>query len=114
MYYENFEKLLKEKGVRPSDVAKATGIKTSTLTSWKQDKYTPKNDKLSLIADYFGVSVEYLTTGIEKSLDEKYGDDMTHLYALIRNDAELSKALHKYITLTKEKKKHVLELINFL
>lgn len=35
MYYENFEKLLKEKGVKPSDVSKATDIKTSTLTSWK-------------------------------------------------------------------------------
>lgn len=114
MYYENFEKLLKEKGVRPSDVAKATGIKTSTLTSWKQDKYTPKNDKLSLIADYFGVSVEYLTTGIEKSLDEKYGDDMTHLYALIRNDAELSKALNKYFTLSEDKRKHITDLIKFL
>lgn len=112
MYYENFEKLLKEKGVKPSDVAKATGIKTSTLTSWKQDKYTPKNDKLSLIADYFGVSVEYLTTGIDKSLDEKYGDEMTHLYALIRNDVKLATALHKYFSLSEEKKEYVVGLIN--
>lgn len=60
MYYDKFEKLCEEKGVRPSDVSKATGISTATLTSWKKGKYTPKNDKLQLIADYFGVSLSYI------------------------------------------------------
>ena len=72
------------------------------------------SSRIAEIANFLDVSMEFLMTGIEKSLDEKYGDDMTHLYALIRNDAELSKALHKYFTLTKDKKKHVLELIDFL
>jgi len=72
------------------------------------------SSRIAEIANFLDVSMEFLMTGIDKSLDEKYGDDMTHLYALIRNDAELSKALHKYMTLTKEKKKHVLELIDFL
>lgn len=112
--YEIYKELLDQKGLKNADVSRATGISNMTLSDWKNGKSKPKNDKLMLIADFLGVSVEYLTTGIEKSLDEKYGDDMTHLYALIRNDAELSKALHKYFTLTKDKKKHVLELIDFL
>lgn len=112
--YEIYKELLDQKGLKNADVSRATGISNMTLSDWKNGKSKPKNDKLMLIADFLGVSVEYLTTGIEKSIDEKYGDDMTHLYALIRNDAELSKALHKYMTLTKEKKKHVLELIDFL
>lgn len=66
MYYEQFEKLLAAKGVRPADVAKATGIQTATLTQWKKGAYTPKSDKLQKIADYFGVSLEYLTSGEEK------------------------------------------------
>lgn len=65
MYYENFEMLCNLKGVRPGTVSKATGISTATLTSWKQSKYTPKQDKLQLIADYFGVTVDYLMTGTE-------------------------------------------------
>ena len=112
--YEIYKELLDQKGLKNADVSRATGISNMTLSDWKNGKSKPKNDKLMLIADFLGVSVEYLTTGTEKSLDEKYGDEMTHLYALIRNDAELSKALHKYMTLTKEKKKHVLELIDFL
>lgn len=65
MYYENFEELCKSTNVKPSAVSRATGIHTATLTSWKQGKYTPKQDKLQLIADYFNVSVDYLMTGKE-------------------------------------------------
>lgn len=61
--YEIFEKLLKEHGVTAYRVAKETGVTTATLTSWKQGKYTPKREKLQKIADYFGVSLEYLMYG---------------------------------------------------
>lgn len=67
MYYDKFEKLCEEKGVRPSDVSKATGISTATLTSWKKGKYTPKNEKLQLIADYFGVSLSYIIGSEDKT-----------------------------------------------
>lgn len=59
--YEIFEELLKKNGVTAYKVAKETGITTATLTSWKQGKYTPKQEKLQKIADYFGVSLNYLS-----------------------------------------------------
>jgi transcriptional regulator with XRE-family HTH domain len=59
--YEKFEKLLEERGVTAYRVAKDTGINTATFTSWKQGKYTPKQDKLQTIADYFGKPLEYFT-----------------------------------------------------
>ena len=71
MYYEIFAKLCEERNVKPSDVSKATGISTATLTSWKKGKYTPKLEKLQLIADYFGVSVDYMMNG-EQSDDDYY------------------------------------------
>lgn len=61
--YEIFERLLSKKGVKVSDVCKETGISSSTFTDWKKGRYTPKQDKLQKIADYFGVSLEYLMTG---------------------------------------------------
>lgn len=72
MYYEIFEKLCTLNEVRPGTVSKATGISTATLTSWKQGKYTPKQDKLQKIADYFGVSLDYLMTGEEPENGERY------------------------------------------
>ena len=63
--YEIFEQLLKMNGITAYRVAKETGVTTATLTSWKQGKYTPKPEKMQKIADYFGVSLEYLMTGKE-------------------------------------------------
>ena len=60
MGYEIFDKLCKKHGVTAYHVAKSTGVSTATLSSWKVGRYTPKADKLQKIADYFGVSVDYL------------------------------------------------------
>ena len=61
--YEIFQKLLNEKGVKTSDVARATGISNMTFSDWKRGKCVSKIDKLQKIADYFGVTVEYIMTG---------------------------------------------------
>ena len=64
--YEIFESLLKKYGVTTYQVAKATGISTASFTGWKQGKWNFKQDKLQKIADYFGVTVDYLITGKEE------------------------------------------------
>lgn len=57
--YEKVERLMQEKGVKASDVAKAVGISSSVFTDWKKGRYTPKADKLYSIAKYFGVPMEF-------------------------------------------------------
>ena len=64
--YEIFVKLLEKYGVTAYKVSKATGIAGSTFTDWKTGRSTPKQDKLQKIADYFGVTVDYLMTGKEE------------------------------------------------
>lgn len=80
--YQRFEELLLDKGVTAYKVSKATGITTTTLTNWKKGKYVPKADKLQLIDDYFGVTLDYLMTGKESNigsflLDEMGKEDLT-------------------------------------
>lgn len=70
--YEYFENLLQKYGVTPYKVSKETGVSQSTLSDWKRGISTPKRDKLQKIADYFGVSLDYLTTGQEKDGGETY------------------------------------------
>ena len=70
--YEIFEKLCAENGVTPYRVCKETGITTASIINWKAGRYTPKQDKLQKIADFFGVSIEYLMTGEEKEGGERY------------------------------------------
>lgn len=63
--YEIFSMLLEKRNVKPADIAKATGIPPSTFSDWKAGRSEPKKEKLKKIADYLGVTVEYLDTGIE-------------------------------------------------
>lgn len=70
--YEIFEKLLKTTGLKAADVVRGTGLPSSLFSEWKRGKSNPKADKLQLIADFFGVSLEYLMTGEEKEGGETY------------------------------------------
>jgi len=63
--YENYCKLRDARGLKDADVAKGTGITKSTFSDWKSGRSIPKNEKMIKIADYFGVSVNYLMTGEE-------------------------------------------------
>lgn len=55
--YKNLENLLKERNLTIYKVAKDTNISTTTLYAWKHGEYTPKIDKLIVLAKYFGVNV---------------------------------------------------------
>lgn len=86
--YEIFEKLLLKYGVTAYRVAKETGITTATLTNWKKGKYTPKQDKLQKIADYFGVPLDYLTTGKESTEPKEKNSELT-----ARDERDIEKIL---------------------
>lgn len=57
--YEHYIELRDKKGVTDYRVSKDTGITKSTFTDWKNGRSQPKVDKLKILADYFGVSIEY-------------------------------------------------------
>ncbi len=72
--YEIYERLLKEKGLKSSDVSKATGIKPSTLSDWKHGRTKHLTQETAkLIADFLGVSTDYLVYGEEP--EQFYIDD---------------------------------------
>ena len=60
MFYDVFEKLCTEKGVKPGRAADEIGISRATVTNWKKNGYSPRRDILKKIAQYFGVSVDLL------------------------------------------------------
>ena len=64
--YEIFEQLLQKYGVTTYQVSKATGISQSTFSNWKSRRNLLSADKATLIANYFGVSLDYLMTGKEE------------------------------------------------
>lgn len=59
MFWEKYVKLCANKGTSPNAVAKELSISSGAVTNWKKGA-TPHDTKLKRIADYFGVSVDYL------------------------------------------------------
>lgn len=112
--YENFERIIKEKGITAYRVAKETGITTATLTSWKQGKYTPKMDKLQKIADYLGVTLGELTAEWEAATPaeiELFEKDATTPQPLTKREEELLEVFHK---LSVDQQEEVLRYGQFL
>ena len=85
--YEIFVKLLEKYGVTAYKVSKATGIAGSTFSDWKNGRSVPKQDKLQKIADYFGVTIDYLMSGKEEP--EKKGLALTP-----RDERDIAKDLN--------------------
>ena len=73
--YEIYCKLRDSRGLKDSDVVKATGITKSTFSDWKSGRSNPKNDKLQKIANYFDVSIDYLMTGEDSTKTELSAKD---------------------------------------
>ena len=70
MDYQIFENLLKLNGTTVYRVSKSTGISASTFTDWKNGRSVPKIDKIKLVADFFGVSLEYMMRGESAEMGE--------------------------------------------
>lgn len=70
--YENYEKILKERGLTNYKVSKDTGIAQSVLSTWKTKGTTPRADKLQILAEYLGVSVDYLLGVQQNAQPEEY------------------------------------------
>lgn len=56
--YERVQELSKKQGISVRELADKLGIGPTTLYKWKTQ--IPKSDILVKVADYFGVSVDYL------------------------------------------------------
>lgn len=59
--YEIFMQLMKSRKLSAYKVSKDTGITQATLSRWKNGRVSPSLETLQTLADYFDVSLDYLT-----------------------------------------------------
>lgn len=65
MFYDLYDFLCKQAQKKPYTVAKEIGLTNSNVAQWKKGS-TPRPEVIKKIADYFGVSVEFLLEQKEK------------------------------------------------
>ena len=55
------EELLKDKGMTQKDLSEIIYVTTGTISNYESGQYMPDLQKLITLADYFGVTLDYLT-----------------------------------------------------
>ena len=69
--FERIESLRKSRNISQGNLEKELGFSNGSISKWKNS--TPTPDRLKKLAEYFGVTINYLLTGEESELsDSKY------------------------------------------
>lgn len=66
--YERIENLRHSQRISQGKLEKELGFSNGSISKWKNSMPTP--ERLQKIADYFGVTVDYLMTGKEESKEK--------------------------------------------
>lgn len=72
-FQDRMSKLMDEKKLTAYRISKDTGISTSLLSYWKNGEKLPGAENLEKLADYFGVSVDYLLGKEKPAIQEDNG-----------------------------------------
>lgn len=81
MFYDKYVSLCAQKGVTPSAAAKEIGINKAAVSNWKHRRNGPSDITVQKIADYFGVTTDYLL-GADGKRDS--GEEMAGRYSPLR------------------------------
>lgn len=83
---ERLRTLMREKDITQAELSRLTGIRASSISDWLKGKYTPKQDKIALLADALHVTPAWLLG---------YGKDEDKKPKVIDLQAELEKLLQQ-------------------
>ena len=79
MFIDTYESLCKQRGVSCSKAAQEMGINKGTVSVWRNKGTRPQAAQLEKIAEYFGVSVDYLLTGVKENPTSVSADGVDEL-----------------------------------
>lgn len=97
MIKERIQLLCKQNNITVYRLEEELGLGKSSIVKW--DKSSPKAENLQKVADYFGVSVDYLLGRPElaSTNKEEYIDELTEMYNSLPEDKkEQVKAFIKF------------------
>lgn len=104
MFWENFLELCKKNNITPNGLAKKLSISSGAVTAWKNGR-VPKWQTLSLLAEYFGISVEELISEQKETPPEEIPAGLDELSI---------KIINRLLELSDEQKIQALTYMEFL
>ncbi len=104
----NLRNLRREKGVTVYDSSKSIGVCHQTISKWENGKAIPSGENAQKLAEYFGVTIDYLLGRNNSSIDDLLTPDE------VINITNNKKFLKDFSSLKDEQQKEVLDFIAFL
>ena len=93
--FERIEDLRKSRKISQGKLEKELGFSNGSISKWKTSMPTP--ERLQKIADYFGVTIDFLMTGKEETIanseltvkdEREIGRDLDRIMEEIENDVD--------------------------
>lgn len=104
---KRIKKLREKKNLNQLEFSKILNISNTTLSQYEAGNRTPSDEIKEKVADYFGVSVDYLLGRTEKSISEVEISKNDQCYSIDVSDLpeEAIKQIEDYIEFVKQKYK---------
>lgn len=90
-FYDRYAELCRGVDETPNSVARILGISSGSITSWKNGT-EPRYTTIAKIAAYFGVSPDYLLSGLHRDKRMSYAVGVVAITAGTKEEAEKSVA----------------------
>lgn len=117
MFWKNYLKLCKDKGLSPNAVAKGLNVSSGSVTEWKKGRI-PSKKTLQKLAEHFNVTIEYffIDHSESKSETKKEPESNQHIFISYSNKgSEKENELGLNLTTDQtEKLKEILKRFNKL
>lgn len=115
MFYDTFLYLCNQNKIAPSAAVVDMGFQKSVATRWKNGT-VPRDANLLKVADYFGVTVDYLLNGeTKKSPDEMSEDDeINEMLEELKNNPGKRLLFSKTKKATKEDIEKIIAMVDIL
>lgn len=107
------KQIMAVKGISQAELVRRTGIRASSISDWLAGKYTPKQDKIDLMAAALGVSPAWLMYGKEE-IEPYYIDPETAVLAQeLKNRPEFRVMFDSTKDLDPESIKKIVDFIKY-
>ena len=113
MFYNIYIDLCKQKGISPSKAAEEMGFHRSSVTNWKTNGYTPRREILLKVAEYFGVTVDFLL-GDENKKSSSEDKEVWELREMLHKRPEMKTLFKLGKKATKEQIEQTIKIIEAL
>lgn len=115
-FYERFRELAAMRGLTPTRACEECGLNKGTVSAWKQRGTHPTGNTLQKIAEYFGVSTDYLLTGKESQMVIETFDPDARIFEAINalKDENIRRIVLKLRRATSEEVSKVIGMLDVM